>query len=187
MQPNGQADINETLKAWADIVIEKFRAKITELKVYDQGYLDESLMYELLVNAGNDIEKIELSFKLYGIFVDMGVGKEISKGNRGDLDFTPTRKPKPWYSLKFYGQVMKLRELLLENYSRAITFSLINTLQTDFDQRFRSVVGRESHTVSSLRTVRYREVTSRRTARNYASRREQPGHWSGGKTWKVTE
>ena len=51
-------------------------------------------MYELLVNAGEDIEKIEFSFRLYGFFVDMGVGKEVSRGNSGDLGFTPTRKPK---------------------------------------------------------------------------------------------
>ncbi len=183
MQPNGTVDINQTIEAWAEIVLEKWHAKITELKVYTKGLLDDSLLHEFLVNAGNDIDKIEFSFKLYGIFVDMGVGKEISKGNSGDLGFTPTRKPKEWYSKKYYGQVMRLREILMEQYSRAITFSMINTLSADFDQRYADTMS--AGTVSSLRTVRYRQVTNTRTARNYQRRRAMSGRWSNNyKTWK---
>ena len=169
MQPNGKVDINETIKAWADIVIQKFHAKITELKVYDKGNLDHSLIHEMLVNAGTDIEKIEFAFKLYGIFVDMGVGKEMSKGNSGDLGFTPTRVPKEWFSKKYYGQVMKLREILMEQYSKAITFSMINTMQADFDQRYSSL--ENAPTVGSLRTVIYRQKTNARSRKNYWKRR----------------
>lgn len=183
MQPNGTVDINATIAAWADIVIQKFHAKITELKVYDKGNLDHSLMQELLVNAGPDIDKIEFTFKLYGIFVDMGVGKEISKGNSGDLGFTPTRQPKEWFSKKYYGQVMKLREILMEQYSKAITFSMINTLQADFDQRYTDIM--KANSVSSLRTVRYRQQSNARTAKNYRIRRSQSGSWTNDhKTWK---
>ncbi len=145
MQPNGKVDINETIKAWADIVIQKFHAKITELKVYDKGYLEDSLLYEMMVNAGNDIEKIEFGFKLYGIFVDMGVGKYLSKSDSNSSE--NSRQPKEWLSKKYYGQVMKLREILLEQYSKAITFSVINTMQADseFIPNF-----------NSLRTVVYK-------------------------------
>lgn len=177
MQPNGTVDINETIKAWADIVIKKFHAKIVELKVYDKGNLDNSLLHEMLINAGTDIERIEFTFKLYGIFVDMGVGKELPKGNSGDTadfstsGFTPTRKPKEWFSKKYYGQVMKLREILIEQYSKAITFSMINTMQADFDQRYNDPDLLSAPTVSSLRTVVYREKTNARSRRNYAKRR----------------
>ncbi len=182
MPQSGVVDINETISAWADIVIKIWHEKITELKVYYKGFLAESLLRELLVNAGKDIDKIEFSFKLYGIFVDMGVGKEIYVGNSGDLGFTPTRKPKEWYSRKYYGQVMKLREILIERYSKAISYSLINTMTEPLDQRYSNVM--EARTVSSLRTVRYRGKTNERNARNYAIRRTKPGHWSGGKYWK---
>lgn len=183
MLPNGTIDINDTIAAWADIVIEKWHAKITELKVYDKGNLDHSLMQELLVNAGSDIDKVEFSFKLYGQFVDMGVGKEMSKGNSGDLGFTPIRQAKPWFSKKYYGQVMRLREILMEQYSKAITFSMINTLQADFDQRYSEVLKADS--VSSLRTVRYRQQSNLRTAKNYRIRRSQSGSWTNDyKTWK---
>ncbi len=179
MPQNGQVDINATLGAWASIVIQKFHAKITELKIYDKGNLDHSLMQELLVNAGVDIDKIEFSFKLYGIFVDMGVGKEISKRNSGDLGYTPTRQPKEWFSKKYYGQVMKLREILIEKYSKAITFSMINTLQADLDQRFNDRL--TARTVSNLRSVRYREVTNNRSMRNY--RKGLGGYFYDG-VWK---
>jgi|GEM_PF-698714 len=188
MQPNGTVDINQTIEAWADIVLEKWHAKITELKVFDKGNLNNSLLHDFLVNAGDDIDKIEFSFKLYGIFVDMGVGKELSKGNSGDMGHTPTRKPKEWYSKKYYGQVMRLREILMEQYSRAITFSMINTLSADFDQRYIDKEGKfniHARTASGLRTVRYRQVTNTRTARNYQRRREMPGRWRNNyKTWK---
>lgn len=184
MPQTGSVNINETLTAWADIVLRIWHEKIVELKVYDKGELDESLIRDLLVGAANDIDKIEFSFKLYGIFVDMGVGKEIPKGNDGDLGEHPVRQPKEWYSRKYYGQVMKLREILMDRYGKAISYSLINTLQADWDQRFdlRNVKAR---TVTNLRSVRYREVTNRRHARNYAERRGMVGSWKyDHKTWQ---
>ena len=183
MPQPGIVDINATISAWADIVIKIWHEKITELKVYDKGALEESLLREFLINAGSDIDKIEFSFKLYGIFVDMGVGREIFRGNDGDLGFNPIRKPKEWYSRKYYGQIMKLREILMERYSKAITYSLINTMTESFDQRYSDSMN--AKTVGSLRTVRYRGVQNARNARNYAARRTQSGHWSGGKYWKV--
>lgn len=183
MPQNGTIDINDTIAAWADIVIEKWHAKITELKVYDKGNLDDSLMQDLLVNSGVDIDKIEFTFKLYGIFVDMGVGKEISKGNSGDLGFTPERKAKEWFSRKYYGQIMKLREILMEKYSKAIAFSMINTISADFDQRYHSTL--EASSATNLRTVRYRQQSNSRTASNYQIRRSQAGSWHNNhKTWK---
>ena len=168
MQPTGKVDINDTVRAWANIVLEKWHAKITELKVYEEGNLDDSLLYDLLLNAGEDIEKIEFSFKLYGIYVDMGVGREMGKGSSGDLGFTPIRKPKEWYSKKFYGQVMKLREILSEQYGRAISYSLMNTMTENLDQRYKSVL--QAPAVTNLRSVMYRAKQNERNARNYHNR-----------------
>jgi len=183
MQQRGTIDINLTLKAWADIVISKLKNNIDELDVRDLGNLDNSIIHTLLVNAGTDIDKIEFSFKLYGIYVDMGVGKELSRnknindGRSGAYSekegyHDVVRKPKEWFSRKYYGQVMKLREILMEKYSMAITYSMMNTLQADFDQRYADQL--HSITVGNLRTVRYRDVTNKRTRRNYAKRR---GYW----------
>lgn len=132
MQQNGEIDINDTIAAWADIVIKVWHNKIIELGVWDKGSLDKSLLQELTRNAGGDIDKIEFSFNLYGKFVDMGVGREISKGNSGRLGFSPGRKSKPWLSRKFYGQIMKLKQLLVDRYSKEISQRLINNLNVSF-------------------------------------------------------
>lgn len=189
MQQRGTIDINLTLKAWADIVISKLKNNIDELDVRDLGNLDNSIIHTLLINAGTDIDKIEFSFKMYGIYVDMGVGKEFSRGNSGDTEkdkgiYRPKRKAKEWFSRKYYGQVMKLREILMEQYSKAITYSMMNTLQADFDQRYADQL--QSISVGSLRTVVYRNKTNSRTRRNYAYRRQYDGHWTNEyKTWKT--
>jgi hypothetical protein len=188
MQPRGTIDINLTLKAWADIVISKLKNNIDELDVRDLGNLDDSIIHTLLINAGTDIDKIEFSFKMYGIYVDMGVGKEFSRGNSGDTAnergiSSPKRKPKEWFSRKYYGQVMKLREILMEKYSKAITYSMMNTLQADFDQRYSDQL--HSITVGNLRTVVYRNKSNSRTKRNYNRRRQLDGRWTNDyKTWK---
>ena len=131
-QQNGYK-LEPTLEAWADIVIKIWAEKISQLKVYDTGELLDSLHNFMVVNAGNDGAKIEFSFKLYGIFVDMGVGKEIYKGNDGDIGFTPVRKAKMWYSKKFYGQVMKLKEILMEKYSQQFADTLMYAFQPSDD------------------------------------------------------
>lgn len=115
----------ETIAAWADITLKIWQEKITELKVWETGALYESLENTLLGMAGNDVDKIEFSFKLYGIFVDMGVGKEIFRGNDGDLGETPIRKRKEWYSRIFYREVMRLREILMEKFGEEVARQVV--------------------------------------------------------------
>lgn len=190
MAQRGTVDINLTLMAWADIVLSKWHTLIDDLDVVDSGALDNSLLHTLLVNASQDIDKIEFSFKLYGQYVDMGVGKELSKGNSGKIDvegedgFTrgTARKAKPWFSKKYYGQIMKLREILMEQYNKAITYSMLNVFTDDLDQRFNDKL--TARTVTSLRTVKYREKTNNRTMRNYHKRRG--GMFFDGK-WRPAE
>lgn len=189
MQQPGTIDINLTLKAWADIVIEKLRMNIEEIPVIDEGNLHDSLLQTLLVNAGQDIDKIEFSFKLYGIYVDMGVGKETKKGSSGDLGFHKNREEKEWFSKKYYGQIMKLKELLIDKYSQSIAYTMVNILSEDFDQRYKSKGEDSLHlyadTASNLRTVRYRQSNNARTMKNYYKRRESGGQWTNNhKTWK---
>lgn len=125
MQPNGQIDINLTIKAWAEIVLEKWYSNIVEIPRVDLGFLRDSLKYQLFINSGNNIEKIEFSFKLYGIFVDMATGKS------GKRNVDPDEE---WFSRKYYGQVMRLKEILLEKYSLSISYSMSNVLSAPLDQ-----------------------------------------------------
>ena len=141
MQQNGTIDINETVHAWADIVLKIWHNKITELQVYDTGALYESLKNSLFTAAGNDVNKVEFSFQLYGIFVDMGVGKEIEKGNGGDLGFTPNRKRKEWYSRIFYREVMKLKEILVEKFGEGVARNIIFAMKPVHDLKYAHAKG----------------------------------------------
>jgi hypothetical protein len=121
MPNNGPVDMNETIKAWADIVLNVWQAKLTTLRIYDTGELYNSLKHELTYNANGNIDKVEFSFKLYGIFRDMGAGRGRER---------MISKDKEWFSRKYYGQIMRLKEILVEKYGQEIAFSLGNTISS---------------------------------------------------------
>lgn len=125
---------SETVAAWADIVLKIFKEKLTEFKIYDSGELYNSLLSTMLSASGNNVSRIDFSFKLYGIFVDMGVGREIFVGNPGDV---PTiRKRKEWYSRVFYREVMRLKEILAEKYSDQVAEQVVNALKPVKDLKY---------------------------------------------------
>lgn len=125
MQKPGQWNKEETVRAWADITLKIWREKINDLKVWDTGSLYASLENALFTAAGNDVDKVEFSFNLYGIFVDMGVGKEIFKGNDGDVGYDVYRKRKEWYSRIFYREVMRLKEILIEKFGEGVAEQIV--------------------------------------------------------------
>lgn len=136
MQQPGQPDINVTVAAWADIVLKIWRDKIIQLKVYNTGELYKSLKHEIYRNANGNIDKIDFSFLVYGIYVDAGVGKG-SQGNRDWMDASEfdewnrrtDRIRKQWLSKTFFSQVMKLREILAEKYRQDITYNITSHLK----------------------------------------------------------
>jgi len=118
MQQPGQPDINLTIAAWADVVLNIWRNKLTELKLWDTGELYRSLRYELYRNAGNNIEKIEFVYNYYGRFTDAGTV------------FIQT--PKAWKGGPlFYAQVMKLKEILGEKYATIAITEITTSLMRD--------------------------------------------------------
>ena len=55
------------------------------------------------------------SFLEYGLWQNFGTGKEIPRGNKGDIGRERKRKKKPWFSRKYYASVMNLRDFLSDN------------------------------------------------------------------------
>lgn len=55
------------------------------------------------------------TFRDYGIYVDAGTGREVFRGNPGDIGRPKVRKAKPWFGKKYYLSVMNLREFYVEN------------------------------------------------------------------------
>ncbi|WP_443865687.1 hypothetical protein [Leyella stercorea] len=90
--------------------------QITLLNVIDTGRLLRSLK-ALPVRADGRFIEIGLSqsFLEYGLWQNFGTGKEIPRGNSGDLGRELKRQKKPWFSRQYYASVMILREFLADN------------------------------------------------------------------------
>ena len=90
--------------------------QITLLNVIDTGRLLRSLK-ALPVRADGRFIEIGLSqsFLEYGLWQNFGTGKEIPRGNSGDIVRERKRQKKPWFSRKYYASVMNLRDFLADN------------------------------------------------------------------------
>lgn len=90
--------------------------QITLLNVIDTGRLLRSLK-ALPVRADGRFIEIGLSqsFLEYGLWQNFGTGKEIPRGNSGDIGRERKRQKKPWFSQKYYASVMNLRDFLADN------------------------------------------------------------------------
>ena len=55
------------------------------------------------------------SFLEYGIWQDYGTGKEVPRGNPGDLGKPKVRKERHWFSRKYFMSVMNIKEFMAES------------------------------------------------------------------------
>ena len=101
----------EMAERWADIVIERWIRKIQSLNIGSTGELLKSLEAQVAVDANGDPQKITFLYLYYGIFTDMGVGKNVKLGSEKS-----NRKKKPWYSSTFLKEVNALGRLMAERY-----------------------------------------------------------------------
>lgn len=126
-------NIRLTVDAWADIVTSNWLEKIHKLKIGVSFQLEDSIQFELIGNSGRLPERIDFSFKYYGKFVDMGVGKNVTIELVNDKSFH-RRRPKKWYTKVMYSQVMKLRDLLAKKYGHVAAISIVENID---DRSFR--------------------------------------------------
>ncbi len=102
----------EMTERWAEIVIERWQARMAALDVGDTGELLRSFHAQVQRDAGGDPAKVTFAFLYYGRFPDMGVGRGITLS---DVP-APGRPVKPWYSQVFLGEVVKLGRMLAAKY-----------------------------------------------------------------------
>jgi len=180
----GKPNANDAIAAWADVMVKMWRDRITQLPVIDTRELYNSFVMHIIKQAGGDLSKIEWAFKQYGIYQDMGVGRETARGNSGSIKsglktgkngkLTLKREQKPWYSKTFYREVMKLKEYMAFWYAAQSTVIISEAFgQQIFDQRYKN---KQTKTVGSLRTQLYRDRNNSRWRQNYKD--------FGFKSWK---
>ena len=115
----------ETLEAWADIVIERWQARINRLGVTDTETLLKSFKKNVETDAAGDPVKIVFTYAYYGKFPDMGVGKGVPLDTVGKKGI---RQAKPWHGKVFFGQVRRLAEITAEKYGREAEINIIEEL-----------------------------------------------------------
>lgn len=106
-------ELDETVHAWAKIVLQIWEDKIMHLGVHNTFSLVNSLYVHVQNAANGNPELVQFFFNFYGKFADMGVGGGVPL----DQVSYSNRKPKPWYSKVFYSQVMQLSKILAEKYA----------------------------------------------------------------------
>lgn len=104
------------VNAFNDTMLQIWREQMTLLGVIDTGRLLASPK-SLPVRADGRFIEVGLSqsFLEYGLWQDFGTGKEIPRGNHGDIGREKKRKAKKWFSRKYYASVMNIRDFLAEN------------------------------------------------------------------------
>ena len=113
----------DTLKAWADIVIERWENRIAQLNVMDTGELLRSFQAQVAMDANGNGEKIIFTYAYYGRFSELGVGKGVKAG------MDSRRQKKPWYTKVFFGQVNQLARIMAEKYGQEATMKIAEQIE----------------------------------------------------------
>ena len=114
--PDPQGEREKFVLAFNDTMLRIWQEQITLLGVIDTGRLLKSVK-ALPVRADGRFIEIGLSqaFLEYGLWQDFGTGKEIPRGNSGDIGRIKKRIAKKWFSKKYYSSVLNLRDFLADN------------------------------------------------------------------------
>ena len=104
--------------AFNETMLKIWKEQMTLLDVIDTGALLASPKSLPLRADGRFMELgLSQSFLEYGLWQNFGTGKEIPRGNNGDIGRERKRK-KPWFSRKYYASVMNLRDFLADNMAK---------------------------------------------------------------------
>ncbi len=111
-----------------------WREQITLLDVIDTGRLLNSPKSVQTTADGRFIEAtLSQAFLECGLWQDFGTGKEIPRGNPGDIGRDRKRQPCHWFSRKYYASVMNLRDFMAESFRQ----ELVGIVTRATDDKFR--------------------------------------------------
>ena len=107
------------VRAFNDTMIKIWQEQITLLHVIDTQRLLRSPI-AIGMNADGKFSEVHLSqaFLEYGLWQDYGTGKEVPRGNSGDLGRPKVRKERHWFSRKYYMSVMNIKEFMGDSLGR---------------------------------------------------------------------
>ena len=119
------------VSAFNDTMIRIWKEQITLLGVIDTGRLLQSPI-AIRMNADGKFSEVHLSqaFLEYGLWQDYGTGKEVPRGNSGDLGRAKVRKARHWFSRKYYMSVMNIKEFMADSLGKEFMGILSDALDS---------------------------------------------------------
>lgn len=126
------AEREKFIEGWNKTMVEIWAERIKLLGIVDTGSLLASPM-ELPVQADGRFYDITLSqtFLEYGLWQDLGTGREVPIGNPGDIGREKKRERRRWFSTKYYSSIMKLRDFMAESLGNEFKAMFCNALDAD--------------------------------------------------------
>lgn len=135
------------VEAWNTTMTKIWQERIQLLGIYesprrrtraDEPHLYDSLRYFPVKHDGRYMElSLHFSFPEYGIFQDLGVGREKYRGNPGDIEeYTKAgearkfRERRKWFSTKWYASCMNIKDYM----ARSIGKQFVGMVSTTFEQ-----------------------------------------------------
>lgn len=113
------SELEKFVTAFNETMLKIWKEQMTLLDVIDTGALLASPKSLPLRADGRFMELgLSQSFLEYGLWQNFGTGKEIPRGNNGDIGRERKRKKKPWFSRKYYASVMNLKDFLADNMAK---------------------------------------------------------------------
>lgn len=126
------AEREKFVNGWNNTMVDIWAERIRLLGVVDTGALLGSPL-QLPVRADGRFYDITLSqtFLEYGIWQDLGTGREVPIGNPGDIGREKKRERRRWFSTKYYSSIMKLRDFMGQSLGEEFKSMFCNTLDAD--------------------------------------------------------
>lgn len=125
------------VEAWNKTMIDIWQERIHKLKVIDSGDLWRSPI-ALKIRHDDRFFDISLSQKFleYGIWQDLGVGRELGHGdyehNRDYIDkHGRPREKRRWFSTKYYSSVLALRDFMADSLANEFKGIFSNIFDSD--------------------------------------------------------
>ena len=126
-------------------MLDIWQERIYRLGVMHTGALWRSPL-SMPVRADGRFLDVSLSqtFLEYGLWQDLGVGREVPHGNSGDIGREKKRQRRRWFSTKYYASVMNLRDFMAESLGNEFTGMFAN-LDSDAQRRSTAFYSRKGY------------------------------------------
>ena len=133
------------IEAWNKTMLDIWQERIYRLRVMHTGALWRSPL-SMPVRADGRFLDVSLSqtFLEYGLWQDLGVGREVPHGNSGDIGREKKRQRRRWFSTKYYASVMNLRDFMAESLGSEFTGMFAN-LDSDAQRRSTAFYSRKGY------------------------------------------